>query len=68
MASITVFGLGALGDGYVESQTATGELIVHGPFEMRIDIDALAGQTPGFVEKVKNAAVAGAQAVKNAVT
>ncbi|MGI5125700.1 Uma2 family endonuclease [Pseudonocardia sp. CA-107938] len=39
--SITVFGLGAPGDGYRESQTATGELAVSEPFPLRIDIDAL---------------------------
>jgi Uma2 family endonuclease len=39
--SITVYGLGAPDDGYVESQTATGVLIVQEPFEMRIDIEAL---------------------------
>lgn len=39
--SITVFGLGAPGDGYRESQTATGELQVAEPFPLRVDIDAL---------------------------
>lgn len=39
--TITVFGLGAPGDGYVESQTATGELVVSEPFDLRIDIAAL---------------------------
>lgn len=39
--SITVFGLGAPGDGYRESQTATGELQVAKPFPLRVDIDAL---------------------------
>jgi Uma2 family endonuclease len=39
--TITVFGLGAPGDGYVESRTATGELVVSEPFGIRIDIDAL---------------------------
>ncbi|WP_246632334.1 Uma2 family endonuclease [Pseudonocardia nigra] len=39
--SITTFGLGAPGDGYVESQTATRELVVTEPFPLRIDIDAL---------------------------
>jgi Uma2 family endonuclease len=39
--SITVFGLGAPGDGYRESQTATGELVVTEPFPLRIGIDAL---------------------------
>ncbi|WP_158228321.1 hypothetical protein [Pseudonocardia sp. MH-G8] len=37
-ASITVYGLGAPGDGYEESRTATGELVVPEPFGMRIDI------------------------------
>jgi Uma2 family endonuclease len=46
VASIIVFGLGAPGDGYVESQTATSELIVQEPFEMRIDIDALLDRRP----------------------
>ena len=39
--SITVFGLGAPGDGYRESQTATGELVVTEPFPLRVDISAL---------------------------
>jgi len=40
--SVTVFGLGAPGDGYVESQrNVTGELVVTEPFSMRIDIAAL---------------------------
>jgi Uma2 family endonuclease len=42
--TITTFGLGAPGDGYVESQTATRELIVTEPFPLRIDIDALVGR------------------------
>jgi Uma2 family endonuclease len=41
--TITVFGLGAPGDGYVESQTAAHELVVPAPFPLRIDIDALVG-------------------------
>jgi Uma2 family endonuclease len=45
--SITVYGLGAPDDGYVESQTATGELVVQQPFEMRIDIGALIDRRPG---------------------
>lgn len=45
--SITVFGLGAPGDGYVESQTATGELVVSAPFELRIDIDSLVAPRRG---------------------
>jgi Uma2 family endonuclease len=44
--SITVYGLGAPGDGYVESQTATGELVVTEPLEMRIDVDALVDRRP----------------------
>jgi hypothetical protein len=36
-----VFGLGAPRDGYRESQTATGELVVPEPFPLRIGIDAL---------------------------
>ena len=39
--SITVFGRGAPDDGYVESRTAGGELIVAEPFDLRIDVDAL---------------------------
>jgi Uma2 family endonuclease len=39
--SITDFGLGAPGDGYEESQAATGELVVREPFPLHIDIDAL---------------------------
>ncbi|MBC8091353.1 MAG: Uma2 family endonuclease [Pseudonocardia sp.] len=39
--TVTVFGLGAPGDGYVESQTATGTLGVSEPFDLTIDIDAL---------------------------
>jgi Uma2 family endonuclease len=44
--SITVYGLGAPGDGYVESQTATHELIVQEPFPMRVDIRALVDRRP----------------------
>jgi Uma2 family endonuclease len=40
-ASIIIYGLGAPGDGYAESQTATGVLIVQEPFDMRIDLEAL---------------------------
>lgn len=36
-----MYGLGAPGDGYVESRTATGVLRVSEPFELQIDIDAL---------------------------
>jgi Uma2 family endonuclease len=39
--SITVYGLGAPDDGYVESQTATGVLVVQEPLELEIDIEAL---------------------------
>ena len=40
---ITVFGLGAPGDGYVESQRAvTGKLVVTEPFPLTIDIARLA--------------------------
>jgi Uma2 family endonuclease len=45
-ASITVYGLGSPDDGYVENQTATGELVVLEPFEMRIDIGALVERPP----------------------
>lgn len=41
--TITVYGLGAPGDGYVESQTAAHELVVAEPFPLRIDVDALVG-------------------------
>lgn len=41
LPTITVFGLGAPGDGYRESQAAAGELVVTQPFPLRIDIDAL---------------------------
>lgn len=41
--TITVFGLGAPGDGYAESQTASHELVVEEPFPLRIDVEALAG-------------------------
>jgi Uma2 family endonuclease len=44
--TITVFALGAPGDGYVESQTSSGELFVSEPFEMRIDVGALVEQRP----------------------
>jgi Uma2 family endonuclease len=46
-ASITVYGRGAPGDGYEESQTATGELVVPEPFGMRIDIAALVTRRDG---------------------
>jgi Uma2 family endonuclease len=39
--TITVFGLGAPGDGYLESQTVSGELVVRQPFALRVDIEAL---------------------------
>jgi Uma2 family endonuclease len=48
--SITVSGLGAPGDGYEESQTATDQLIVTEPFPLRVDIDALVGH-PGITER-----------------
>jgi Uma2 family endonuclease len=44
--SITVYGLGAPDDGYVESQTATGVLTVQEPFPMRIDIRSLVDRRP----------------------
>jgi Uma2 family endonuclease len=44
--SITVYGLGAPGDGYMESQTATGELIVQEPFPIRVDIRSLVDRRP----------------------
>lgn len=39
--TITVYGMGAPGEGYAESQTAAHELVVAEPFPLRIDIDAL---------------------------
>jgi Uma2 family endonuclease len=39
--SVTVYGLGAPGDGYAVSQHAVGELVVAQPFEIRVDLDAL---------------------------
>jgi Uma2 family endonuclease len=40
--TVTVFGLGAPGDGYVESQrSVTGELVVAEPFPLRIDVARL---------------------------
>jgi Putative restriction endonuclease len=44
--TITAFALRVPGDGYGESQTARGELIVSEPFEMRIDIRALVDRRP----------------------
>lgn len=44
--SITAYGLGAPGDGYVESQTATGELVVAEPFAMRVDVRSLVDRRP----------------------
>jgi Uma2 family endonuclease len=44
--TITAFALGAPGDGYVESQTANGELVVSEPFEMWIDVGALVDRRP----------------------
>jgi Uma2 family endonuclease len=48
--TITSFALGAPGDGYVESQTASGELVVSEPFEMRIDLEALVDRRPSRSE------------------
>jgi Uma2 family endonuclease len=48
--TIAAFALGAPGDGYVESQTAGGELVVTEPFEMRIDVDALIDRRPSRSE------------------
>jgi Uma2 family endonuclease len=42
--TITAFALGAPDGGYAESQTASGELVVAEPFDMRIDVDALVDQ------------------------
>lgn len=39
--SITVFHLGAPGDGYIESPATTGQLDTTVPFKLRIDIPAL---------------------------
>jgi hypothetical protein len=39
--TITVYGLGAPGDGYVESQRAVGELVTNVPFDLRIDVAGL---------------------------
>jgi Uma2 family endonuclease len=44
--TITAFTLAAPGEGYAESQTASGELVVTEPFEMRIDVDALVDRRP----------------------
>ena len=43
LPTITVYGIGAPGDGYVESQTAEHVLVLDAPFPLRIDIDALVG-------------------------
>jgi Uncharacterized protein conserved in cyanobacteria len=40
-ASITVFGHGAPGDGYMESLTASGVLAVEEPFGLRVDVAGL---------------------------
>ncbi|MHA6624730.1 Uma2 family endonuclease [Pseudonocardia sichuanensis] len=45
--TITVHGLSAPGDGYAESRTAAGELVVQEPFAMRIDIAALVARRGG---------------------
>lgn len=39
--TVTVYGTGAPGDGYAESQTASEELVVTEPFDLRVDIAAL---------------------------
>lgn len=39
--SITVFGHGAPGEGYAESQTSTAALVVEEPFGLRIDVPGL---------------------------
>jgi Uma2 family endonuclease len=44
--TIAAFALRAPGDGYVRSQTASGELVVTEPFEMRIDLGALVERLP----------------------
>ena len=44
--TITAFALRVPGDGYVASRTASGELVVTEPFEMRIDIGALVERRP----------------------
>jgi Uma2 family endonuclease len=43
LSTISVFGLGAPGDGYLESQTVSGELVVREPFPLRVDVAALTG-------------------------
>lgn len=48
--TITAFTLAAPGGGYVESQTASGELVVAEPFEMRIEIDGLFDRRPSRSE------------------
>ncbi|OZM77596.1 hypothetical protein [Pseudonocardia sp. MH-G8] len=45
--TITVYEPGAPGDGYVESRTVAGELVVQEPFAMRIDIAALVARRGG---------------------
>ena len=44
--SITVFHLGAPGEGYVEGPATTGELVTTVPFRLRIDIPALISGVP----------------------
>lgn len=39
--SITVFPLGAPGDGYIEAPATAGQLVTTVPFDLRIDIPAL---------------------------
>jgi Uma2 family endonuclease len=45
--SITVFHLGAPGDGYVEAPATTGELVTTVPFDLRVDIPALVAPRDG---------------------
>lgn len=42
----TSFALGAPGEGCVESQTASGVLVVTEPMKLRIDVDALVDRHP----------------------
>jgi hypothetical protein len=48
--TITAFTLAAPGDGYAESRTGSGELVVAEPFEVRIDIDGLIDRRPNRSE------------------
>ncbi|MGH3767915.1 MAG: Uma2 family endonuclease [Pseudonocardiaceae bacterium] len=45
--SITVFHLGAPGDGYVEEPARAGQLVTTVPFDLRIDVSALVAPRPG---------------------